>query len=137
MSENLFSKRYTLFLEQEAELDPEMAADQAAATQDLDHGTPEDAYDDVDGDPVANYKAAETSGQISTLQSWISELETFTEYLNGLEGDSVQSKLNSANCDTLFADISRSETKKIARIAQDLSALKESLKGYLLSSDSE
>ena len=42
-----------------------------------------------------------------------------------------------AACETLYADIARSETKKIGRIAQDLRALSESLKAYLLSSDSE
>jgi hypothetical protein len=49
----------------------------------------------------------------------------------------MQAQLNNADCDTLFNDVGRSETKKISRIAQDLSALVESLKGYLLSSDSD
>ena len=47
----------------------------------------------------------------------------------------MQAQLNNAECDTMFADVSRSETKKIARTAQDLSALVESLKGYLLSAE--
>ena len=55
--------------------------------------------------------------------------------MNGLQSTSLQAQLNNADCDTLFSDISRSETKKISRIAQDLRGLVESLKGYLLSSE--
>ena len=40
--------------------------------------------------------------------------------------------LNKADCDSVMADIRRSESKKISRLAQDLSGLGESLKQYLL-----
>jgi hypothetical protein len=35
----------------------------------------------------------------------------------------------------MFEDIARSEKKKIARLAAELSSLSESLKGYLISSN--
>ena len=69
------------------------------------------------------------------IQGWITQIQEFNEFLNGLGSTSMQAQLNNADCDTLFADISRSETKKISRIAQDLSALSESFKGYLLSAE--
>ena len=75
--------------------------------------------------------------QMGQLKSYISEIEKFKDFLNGTENDSLQAKINGAECDTLFKEISRSETKKIARIAQDLSSLVESLKGYLLSHEDE
>ena len=40
--------------------------------------------------------------------------------------------INSSDCDSIFTDIQRSESKKISRLAQDLSSLGESLKQYLL-----
>ena len=79
----------------------------------------------------------ENAGQMESLQQWIQQIDDFSEYMNGLGAESIQSQLNNSACETLYADIARSETKKIGRIAQDLRALSESLKAYLLSSDSE
>jgi len=47
----------------------------------------------------------------------------------------MQVQLHTAPCDSTFEDIARSEKKKIARLAAELSSLSESLKGYLISSD--
>ena len=137
MSQNLYSKRFNVLLEQEVADAPDVDAQAAAA--DLDPNTPPDAYDDVqpDADPVADAKNMENAGQIESLQQWIQQIDDFSEYMNGLGAESIQSQLNNSACETLYADIARSETKKIGRIAQDLRALSESLKAYLLSSDSE
>jgi hypothetical protein len=134
MSQNLYSKRFDVLLEQEVADIP--SPDEQAAAADLDPGTPPDAYDDVQGsDAVADAKTRENVSQIQSLKTWIEELNSTTERMNGLDANSMQSILNNAACDTLFADIARSETKKIGRIAQDMRALSESLKAYLLSSD--
>ena len=135
MSQNLFSKRFDVLLEQDVVADVPSPDEQAAAA-DLDPGTSPDAYDDVQGgDAVADAKTRENVSQIQALKEWIEELNLTTERMNGLDASSMQSILNNAACDTLFADIARSETKKIGRIAQDMRALSESLKAYLLSSD--
>jgi hypothetical protein len=63
-------------------------------------------------------------------------MESFTNFLNS-EGDSVQTKLHDAACDTLFNKIAGAETKKIARVAMDLSSLIENLKGYMHSADTK
>ena len=94
-----------------------------------------DAVSDVAPSPVGDYKRAESDRMKSELQEWVGRISEFNEFLNGMESESLQKKLNGADCDTLFADISRSETKKISRIAQDLSGLIESLKGYILSAE--
>lgn len=91
------------------------------------------AIDDVEGNPVMNFKKEQRAQMTSAIGGWISRIEDFNGFLNGLDGNSMQAQLNSADCDTIFNDVGRSETKKISRIAQDLSALVESLKGYLLS----
>ena len=74
--------------------------------------------------------------QIEELKSWISKIDNFVEFLNAPKPTSIQSKLHSAPCETLFDDIARSEKKKISRLAAELSTLAESLKGYLISSNS-
>jgi hypothetical protein len=107
------------------ELDPEMTPDTGTI----------DAIDDVQPSPVGDVKKAEASRMKDDIKGWIGRVEEFTTFLNGLDENSLQSQLNNADCDTLFANVSRSETKKISRIAQDLSGLVESLKGHLLSSE--
>ena len=64
------------------------------------------------------------------LSSWIDEMDRFGDYLNGTT-DSIQTSLNSAEPDTIFDSITNAETKKIARVAMEVSSLSEILKGYL------
>lgn len=99
--------------------------------------TPEGTFDDIEPNPLAAAKGAEASATISTLQQWISNVEEFTGYLNGVDGVSINSQLNKVDCDSILADVQRSETKKISRLAQDLSSLSESLKQYLLAAQSK
>jgi hypothetical protein len=86
--------------------------------------------------PPANLSAETKAQEISDLKMWISDIDNFIELLNSPTAGSIQTKLHSAGCDTLFSDIARSEKKKIARLAAELSSLSESLKGYLISSNS-
>jgi len=90
-------------------------------------------FDDVPDNPVAVARGQEVADTVGQLQQWISEVERFVNYLNGVEPGSVNYKLNNVDCDSILADVGRSETKKISRIAQDLSGFGESLKQYLLS----
>ena len=64
------------------------------------------------------------------LNGWIQEMDRFSQYLNGTT-DSIQTSLNAAEPDTIFDSISNAETKKIARVAMEISGLSEILKGYL------
>ena len=131
---SMFEKRFKLLLEAPEDVAELSPVDPAEITPDTDTI---DAVDDVPTNPAVNYKKEMTAAHTSELKTWIGEIESFKNYLNGTEGDSLQAKINNADCDTLFNEISRSETKKIARIAQDLSSLVESLKGYLLSHEDE
>ena len=65
------------------------------------------------------------------LKGWTAKIDDFTKFLNSTEPSSVQSKLNSAESDTLFDKIATAETKKIARVAAELTSFNEQLKGYL------
>ena len=143
---NIFEKRFAkqLTLEAEAPLpitaEPEEAGDEAAFADTLDGETDPGAFDVAEPAAAAAAQASELQrqergGQLGKIKEWVGSIEEFVDYLNGLGDNSMQAQLNSALCDTLFNDVSRAETKKIARIAQDLSGLKEALKGYILSAE--
>lgn len=90
---------------------------------------------DTPANPEMNYKAKQKAEQLKLLHEWIGFLGDVVIKLNGLEPHSIQSQLNSAECETIFSSIARSETKKISRIAQDISGLAESMKSHLMSAD--
>lgn len=119
------------------EQDTAVAGDEAAFRAGLDDGTDPEAFNDVPDNPVVQFQAQQTANTISTLQTWIGEVEAFIEYLNGLDDSSINSQLNRTDCDSVLADVQRSESKKISRLAQDLSSLGESLKQYLLTAKSK
>lgn len=128
---NLYQKRFTKFLsEQDNEnLDAELTDQQAMAST-LD---PETSAEDFDIDaPVSGQGAigAQSKKMFDQLNGWIEELDRFSQFLNGT-ADSVQTTLNGAEPDTIFDSISNAETKKIARVAMELSSLSEIFKGYL------
>lgn len=87
---------------------------------------------DVPDNPEVALKKQQSARTIQTLTTWIGEVEGFIDYLNGVDEGSINHTLNAADCDSLMTDIQRSESKKISRLAQDLSSLGESLKQYLL-----
>ena len=135
---NPFEKKFMLMLEEDENLPPappSAVLDGSELGDDLDSTI--SAVDDVEDNPGVSWRKDQNNSQRASIQSWISKVSDFTEFLNGMESESVQKQLASADCDTLFNDVSRSETKKITRIAQDLSALQESLKGYLISTDDQ
>ena len=116
------------------EQDDTEITDKDAMVQTLDKGTsPEDF--DVNA-PPAGVEAVPTMGAVQKkmyeqLKGWIDRIDEFSTYLNGTGPESIQSKLNAAEPDTLFDKISTAETKKIARVAVELTSLNEMLKGYL------
>ena len=110
---------------------PETGAEQAAVADTMDQ--PEAAEQlTIPDNPEIALKQQQTQRTIQTLTTWIGEVENFIDYLNGTDEGSINFALNSADCDSLMTDIQRSESKKISRLAQDLSSLGESLKQYLL-----
>jgi hypothetical protein len=96
-----------------------------------DPSTPEGTFDEPES-PIASLQKQQNINTIGSLQTWIGEVESFINFLNGLDGQSVNSQINKADCDSIMADVQRSESKKISRLAQDLSSLSESLKQYLI-----
>lgn len=109
-------------------------SDRDAMAKKLDTAKPEDF--DVQAPMITDTQKVKQE-QISVLSEWIKKIDEFIEYLNGTGGDSVQAKLHAAPCESIFENIARSEKKKIARLAAELSSLSESFKGYLISSSND
>lgn len=132
-----FQKRFLTVLEEApaVEEDPAIATDAGAeetAIADTLEPTTDPAALAIPDNPEVALKKQQTQRTIQTITTWISEVEGFIDYLNGTEDGSINFALNSAECDSLLSDIQRSESKKISRLAQDMSSLGEALKQYLL-----
>ena len=130
---NTFERKFSLVLE--ADDDVPVAApenDKEAMAQTLDTAKPNDF--DVRGgrEQIVDHRKKE---QAQKLTEWIAHIDEFIKYLNSTDASSMQVQLHTAACDSMFEDIARSEKKKIARLAAELSSLSESLKGYLISSN--
>lgn len=134
---NTFQKKFLKLIEapeDEAAIaaDPQAADDAAAFEAGLDQDTDPASFDDVPDNPINDLKRQQYDQTIDRITGWIEQTENWVETLNGVGETSMNAQLSRADCDSVMADIRRSESKKISRLAQDLSALSESLKQYLL-----
>lgn len=136
---NLFQKKFFNVVKEASEdelaEDPVLNAPEEAETQaasDMIDTTSDIESLGAPDNPEIALKKQQTARTISTLTTWIGEVENFIDYLNGTDEGSINFAINSAECDSILTDIQRSESKKISRLAQDLSSLGESLKQYLL-----
>lgn len=134
MNTNIFKKQFNNLLTEEDSL-PNPALDDKAMVNGLDGTTSPGRFNDVEPNPTGDIMASETGHVTGKLQDWIGKIEEFIEYLNGLSPDSINYELNRADCSSIMSDVQRSESKKISRVAQDLSSLSESLKQYLLGAE--
>ena len=127
---SLYQKRFKKFLSEQDDENTELT-DQEAMASTLDPETSPDEFDvdvpEAGGDSPINTQSKQ---MFEELNSWIAEFDRFSEYLNGT-ADSIQTSLNAAEPDTIFDSISNAETKKIARVAMEISSLSEIFKGYL------
>lgn len=131
---NLFEKRFLSVLE--ADEKEQLPTEPEAMAAELEPGTDPAALDaQTPPQGVDQVRGAHNAAQKKTLTGWIQEIEKFINFINGVDGGSVQSQLAAAGCDTLFEKISNSEKKRLARVAMELSSLNESLKGYLISGE--
>lgn len=115
----------------------EDVTDNEAMVQSLDKGT-DPSMLDVEApvsEPGVPTMGAMQKKMYDELKTWVSELDRIAEYLNGTDAESVQSRLNSAEPDTLFDKIATAETKKIARVSVEVASLSQMLKGYLASAN--
>ena len=116
---SFFGKHFVRLLEQDETV---TVTDTEAMETQLDPGTVAADFEvdapALDGGEVT---AQSNAHQAQELIGIIGRMEEFTNYLNSEDAQS----------DTLFDKIAGAETKKIARVAMELSSLIENLKGYL------
>ena len=108
---SLYSKKFNRAIKEQDKVEniDDPLTDQDAMAAELDPETDPTDFDVETPDaPVPNGQKE----MFDELNSWISEMDRFSDYLNGTN-DSVQTKLNKAEDDTLFDSISNAETKKI------------------------
>lgn len=134
---NTFQRKFLKLMEAPEDIDttemgPESQSDAKAFADGVDPGTDPASFDDVPDNPINNLRRQQFDQTIDKIQGWIEQTETWVTTLNGIEPGSMNAELSRADCDSVMADIRRSESKKISRLAQDLSSLSESLKQYLL-----
>jgi hypothetical protein len=125
-----YSRRFLKYL---AEQD-EGLTDADAMSSELSEISPDDLGASGGAKEIASSITGREKQMYDELSSWIQRMDEFSKYLNGTE-NSIQTKLNSAESDTLFDKIGIAETKKIARVAVEVSSLSEMLKGYLASAN--
>ena len=123
--------------EEDEYVSDEPADDQEAFNASLDPNTPQGTFDDVPTNPVAEFEAGQQANAVNVLTTWVGNVEGFIEQLNGLDPSSMNAQLHRTDCGSILSDVSRSESKKISRIAQDLSSLGESLKQYLMTAQNK
>jgi hypothetical protein len=131
----LFSSKFSKLLEADnTESQPTPQTDKEAMAQQLDTAAPDDLGANAPAQIERQKQVDQVKiQQIGQLKNWIGQIDQFVTFLNGTEQGSIQTDLHSAPCDTVFENIARSEKKKIARLAAELSTLSESFKGYLIS----
>ena len=140
---NSYARRFKTILEQDEQMlnrapidSPEMTDDQMAMQNTLDDGSEVSDFDIQNVNQLQqdlqNQKATQ---MVSVLKQWIDRIGEFKEFLNGTGENSINSTLAKAVPDTLFDKIKTSESKRIARVAADLSSFEEILKGHMANSN--
>jgi hypothetical protein len=137
---SLFKNKFKVLLERDEEdiKPPEDAPEGESPLEgELEPGVnPEDLGAGVKpGEDIESLKKQSLDSQKNELTTWIEQIENFIEFLNGVNGTSVQAKLHDSGCDTMFEKIASAEHKRVARVAVELSALAEAFKGYLIAGD--
>lgn len=75
------------------------------------------------------------SGQIEKAKGWVKRLDSFADWINGTEIDSLNKQFVALDKEgSIFEGIS-GHSKKLIGIAADLAALAETIKGYILTAD--
>lgn len=101
---------------------------------DIDVDASPDTTDIVEADPTvaaAQAQGVANAAMVETLKGWISSGDEFLKKLNDAsDPNSIAYVLGNAEAETLF-DKMASEQRRISKVATDLAALNETMRGYL------
>tara|TARA_R110000765_G_scaffold124685_1_gene222101 strand:+ start:1406 stop:1855 length:450 start_codon:yes stop_codon:yes gene_type:complete len=139
-----FEQRFFKVLAEEVNEDKEafeLSLDDETGAEEFDVATeadPEATAEVAAVDP--SVAAAEAQGQINsamvdTLKGWIASGDEFLKKLNdAADPNSIAYALGNAEPDTLFDKMS-GEQRRVSKVATDLAALNETMRGFLAQSD--
>lgn len=133
-----FAKNFLMALREQDELDPDL--EREAMEDSMDEGIDAAEFDTdmnlTDKDKQATDEVADAISKrnqqiINDLQTWIDEIETFLNFLNSEDPNSVQSRLAAAEPDTVLDKMKQSQQTKISRVASDLASLHQNFLGFM------
>jgi hypothetical protein len=114
-----------------AELEDQIGDDSAedrAFKDSLDSNTDPEEFETEPNPQIGLSKKA-----ISQGKEWIEILQGFREWINGMGSESLNQELTDSDRDgSVFKGIVRSQARRITKIAEEVAALEEVLKGYLI-----
>ena len=135
---NRFAKVLKENDEEKEAFDLSLDDDTGAEDFDIDVNADPEATDEVaESDP--SVRAASAQGEVqaamvATLNGWIADGDAFLKKLNDAsDPNSIAYALGNAEPDTLF-DKMGSEQRRVSKVATDLAALNETMRGYLAQS---
>ena len=140
MSQRIYAKMFRVVLEQDQQQtgepapEAEMTDAQAAQAELGDNAQVADLGADMN-QQAAEMSAKQQQAMNSKLEEWMGQLGEMVEYLNSPTADSIQSILSKSIPDTLFDKIKKGESKRIARVAEELAGLQQSFAGYRATSN--
>lgn len=140
MSQRIYAKMFRVVLEQDQQQtgepapEAEMTDAQAAQAELGDNAQVADLGADMNQQAV-EMSAKQQQAMNSKLEEWMNQLGEMVEYLNSPNGESIQNILSKSIPDTLFDKIKKGESKRIARVAEELAGLQQSFAGYRATSN--
>lgn len=134
----LFEKHFLRYLKEDASgegegeiqlsIDDIDSQDDAAWEGSLDSETDPEAFH-IDDNPELSF----SEKNINQAKEWIGRMETFSEWINGLDDGSLNAQIQGLDRDgSVFKGIVRSQERRIVGIAEDLKSLAEVFKGYVI-----
>lgn len=97
---------------------------------DVDLETPDPNVSDEDKQ-IADLMSKKNEQIVQELQGWIEQIDGFLNFLNGEQAESIQSRLASAEPDTVLDKMKQSQQTRITRVASDLASLHQFFLGFM------
>jgi len=126
---NNYEKVFKTVLAEERGTIPDFSQDSQAFNASLDPNTNPDTFNVEPQAPGYSQRYAEKA------KSWIKKIEDFSEWINGTEAGSLNKQINDLDVEGGPLEGISKSSHTLTKIAEDLAALTETLKGYILSAD--
>ena len=122
-----YEKVFKKLLEQD--IPPEAMSDAEAFDASMEPGTDPETFSVEPGAPGYAQKYVEKA------KTWIAHIDEFSDFVNGTESDSLNKQFIDLDYEgSPFEGISKA-SHTLTRIAEDLAALTETVKGYIITAD--